>query len=205
LLTFLLKKLKEINIIAVASDLVIDLFDFKLTDNRRITNKKQVLPIVCARHLAIVKHCFPKLHEDQTLSKKLEINFLEKGVLEKSEWNQFQILLANKDKKGKKEKTNLDLDLLIKLILELLGNPKYSNMVKTLSVNQETSVEKTSRKRTRNQISSDSGDDYTDISSNSDDSVKKRLDFEGSANDDTPSAKPRKPSLIKGREKRIKS
>lgn len=135
LLKFITDRLKTINIKELATRLIIDLFDFKYSENVNRPDIENILAIVCARHLVIANMCFPKIFSDDKLKAKLEENFLRLGVLKEGEWENLAIATY---RSGKKRKSfgadSLNYNLLIDKISELSKCERYGAMTGSLSL-----------------------------------------------------------------------
>ena len=174
LLIFIREKLSKIDTGLVASHLVIDLFDFKFSSYGSKDDIQNILPAVCARHLAIINKCFPGLSSNKDLKVKLEENFLRLGVLNKSGWDQLEIVTARPKKGLDSNSSNLNFNSLVKKITKLSQTEKYSQMVQCLSLTELASQSDHKVKRRR------SGDDQKqldsqDIANDNPGNVKKSL------------------------------
>ncbi len=136
LLKFIREKLDEIDIQKVASQLVIDLFDFKHDSKSAIADVPHVLSIICIRHLAIMSICFPKISANTELKAELERNFLNLGVLQQSGWNNLEVAVQTKSKKRPVQSAKLDFRSLVQKIKLLSEDEKYSKMAKRLSLTE---------------------------------------------------------------------
>jgi hypothetical protein len=148
MIKFIFEKLEQIDIAKKASNLIISLFDFSFKDREKEEDIFNRLPIVVARHLAIMDQIFPHISADSKLKQKIQMDFLQRGVLKEGNlgeenlegggWEKLTIIVKKRNRSAERF---LDIDHLIEKINYLKTYSKYTALINCLDLNMNIQQE----------------------------------------------------------------